>query len=362
MSIIVSDLVEMQGWSQRSATFEFELLNQDLDLLGLMEINADAPPTIDNNSNRTVKRKLSGLNYHRNQAKEINMLSDRVKAWMVFSDGQRFPLGVFMFADPSTARMTGGDQVDVTLVDQGLMLDQATETTFSLAPGSKVIDALNERFNHRLIRNASIEASATRTKGDEWAVWPAGTSDMDIINDLCAMAGFYSAYFDNSGIPICRSVPNLENLEPLLSYETNTNVYADSIIETNDLLTAPNRYIVVNNGMTDMPVSGFWDIPDTAPHSIVNRRMVVTKVIDSQAVADDAEATNMARAAGLSDTDTYEKANFTAAINPRHDTFDIVGWDGKKYHEQSWSLTCRDGAGQRHELRRVYTEITESVQ
>jgi hypothetical protein len=82
--------------------------------------------------------------------------------------------------------------------------------------------------------------------------------------------------------------------------------------------------------------------------------MVVTKVIDSQGVQDEAQATAMAQSIGESDTCTYEHATFDTAINPVHDTFDIVAWDDKKYHEQNWSFTCFEGSDMRHDLRRCY--------
>lgn len=348
----------MEGISQRSSTFVFELLDLNLDRIGTLDIALDKPPEIENNSNRSIKRTLSNVNMPRHQVRDVNMLSDRVRVSMILASGGQFPLGVFMFADASVQKSTGGDWVEATLADQGLMLDQGTAVCIMFPPGTLISQAIQERLNERLIHSVAIDQSSVTTKGDEWTVWPVGTSDLDILNDLCKMAGFYSIYFDNSGTAVARTIPDLAAVEPRFTYGPGTNVFNDTIVETTDLLSAPNRYIVVNNGMTETPISGMWDVPDSAPHSIKNRGMIVTKVIDSQAVSDTGQATAMARAIGQADTETYEFATFAAAINPLHDTFDVVLWNNKKYHEQSWSMMCLDGSDHKHELRRVYSEVT----
>jgi len=346
------DYSTMKGTAQRSSTFLFEVMTMDLLPIGILDVNLDRPPVLNNNINRTIKRSISNLTFPMHQAVDVDMLMDHIRVSMIHSDGV-FPIGVFMFADPSVARSTGGDWVDATLVDQGLMLDQAIEVGFAMAPGSLITPAIEERLMSRMIHDFEVEASG-RTTGSDWISWPIGTTDLTIINDLCALLGFYSVYFDNAGKGIARSVPNLAVTDPDFIYGLGTSVITDSIIESNDLLSAPNRYIVVNNGMSDAPVSGFWDVPDSAPHSFANRGMHVARVIDSQSVSDNEQAAAMAQALGQSDTSTYEWASFNTAINPLHDTFNVVQWDGKKYHEQEWSFTLQDGADQRHGLRRVY--------
>ncbi len=66
-------------------------------------------------------------------------------------------------------------------------------------------------------------------------------------------------------------------------------------------------------------------------------------------------ATEAARVIGLQDADTYQWASFAAAPDPRHDTFNVVRWQGALWREQAWSLPLVAGAEHRHELRRSYT-------
>lgn len=346
------DWASLRGIGTRRSTFKFILLDKDLNTLGELDVDQDSPPSIENNINRSVKRTVSGLVFPVDQAQDVNLLSDRLRIEMHLPDGP-YPLGVFMWADPSTRRSTAGNWIEASLVDQALVLDQPIGRPYALPPGSIIATAIKERIQQRGLSEFDVQHTGTYT-GSEWSVWPTGTTSLEIINDLAAQAGCYSIYFDNNGKAIVKSVPDMAASTPDITYDVGTSVFAETIVESNDLLTAPNRYIVINNGMTNTPIHGKWDIPDSAPHSIENRGFVVAKVYDDQTVADNASAKRMAQAIGESDTSTYEWATFETAINPRHDTFDIVEWENRKYHEQSWGFILHEGSPMRHELRRVF--------
>ena len=61
-----------------------------------------------------------------------------------------------------------------------------------------------------------------------------------------------------------------------------------------------------------------------------------------------------ARAAAAQDAGGYQWVSFSAAPDPRHDTFDAVQYLGDIYREQGWSLQVLEGGEHRHDLRRVY--------
>jgi hypothetical protein len=246
-----------------------------------------------------------------------------------------------------------------TLLDQAMILDQPVNRAFGFKPGTLISDAIASILAGGGITLFEIEPSSSKVRGTEWVTWPPGTKRLEIINDLCQLGSYYSLFFDNFGIAQVIKVPDLATTEATLTYgslEGEQRVFLESIVETDDLLTAPNRYIVVNSSLTDEVVIGTYDVPETAPHSFANRGFIVASVHDIQGVDSNEEAKAVAKATGQADYSTFSWVTFDAAPDPRHDTFDIVSWETVNYREQSWTLTLSAAGPHRHELRRIYDD------
>lgn len=226
-----------------------------------------------------------------------------------------------------------------------------------MPPGANVGAAIELWLEMNDIPVYEVEATSYTIRGSEWLVWPAGTSGIDPLYDLCDLAGFYSAYFNNEGTGVARSVEDLEAVDPLYTYGEG-DIHVDALTRTNDLLDAPNRYIVISNS-ADYPIDGYWDVPASAPHSIQNRGgRVISKTYDVQGVESQAQATRIAKAKGQSDASTYEWVDFSMEPDPRLDTFDIIGIEteeGDSYHVQSTGQSGKDGVMDM-EVRRIYRD------
>lgn len=352
--------------SQFILTFRFELLDIAHNVIGHLNVISNSPPSISNNINRTVKRQLSGLVLPVSDTAAINTLTDRVRPWAVFGDGTQLPCGIFLFADASRSRRTYGSTQFTTpgsglsmsgsMLDQLCTIDQATSVGTAYPPGTLISAALEEQMQRSSALEWHIDPSTAKIRGTEWFTKPAGTSLLEVINDLAQLGSYYTLFFDNTGIGQILQVPDLSASDVDFAYSEGSTVYADTIVESDDLLQAPNRYIVINNSVTDEPVSGRWDIPATSPNSIANRGFIVAKVIDMQGVESNEDAVAAAKAFGQADFSTYSWATFDTVINPEHDTFNMVGWRGTKYREQSWNFPCIHDGHHEHELRRVYSE------
>lgn len=357
----VTDLITLNGYSQTGISYDFDLLDKDLYYLGKLEVSAGSTVTIENNINRTIKRQMDGIEILPNILTDINTLSDRVRPYMRLQDGTRWPLGVFVFSDASYARLSRDSGTrHLTMLDLGAIIDQGVERTYSFLPGRPIEDCIHTLLQASPITEYVVEGSGSSIGGEEGVTWPAGTELLSIINDLCGMGSYYSLYFDNNGVGQVKLVPDLGSEEAVLRYGSvpgEQRVKRETIIETDDLLAAPNRYIVTNTSFNDIPIVGYWDIPSPAPHSIANRGYVVSVTKDVQGLESVDQAMNAAKAYGQSDYNTYQWATFDAAPDPRHDTFDIVSWEGVNYREQSWRLAMEPDASHTHELRRIYTEI-----
>lgn len=367
----MTDLLTLDGWGQRAESFAFDLLDKQNSFLGELSVDADSPPSITNNINRSVKRAMNGLVLPPSVTADINTLTNRVKPHMVMQDGTRYPLGVFLFADASRRLQMSGS-VDLSFVGdayttEGSMLDllatidQGSRGVNFYGPGHSIFDALVQQLDAAGV--IEYEIDATDAQIGDWVVWKPNTNRLKVINELCAMAGFYSLYFDNDGVAQARTVPSMSAVEPTLTYDAGRNVIAGSIVETDDQLDSPNTYLVVNSGFTEAAIWGEWQVPSDAPHSYANRGFYVVKEYDVQGVESNAQARQTAKARGQADYATYRWVNFRSAIDPRHDTFDIVGWKGEKYREQGWTIPLRAGAEMSHELRRVWSDdIAEIVE
>lgn len=369
-TVLVPDLLSMTGIGQRSETFRFDLLDQHNSYVGILDVEADTAPTISNNINRRVKRSLTNLVLPPSVTREIDTLSNRVRPWMVLQDGTEYPLGVFLFADASRTEAAYSSVAFVrdpavdedpighvttgSLLDQLSTLDQGSRGVSSYPRGTRVVDALTLELAKANVDDVEIDDSdATLAQA---AVWKPNANRLDILNDLCKLGGFYSPFFDNMGTCRIVEVPALDAVEPLFVYDIGTSVYRDTIVETDDLLKAPNSYVVVNSSITTSPIFGEWKVPSSAPNSYARRGFWVVSEHDVQTVSSNAQAARTAQAIGQADYATYRWVNLEAVTNPLHDTFDVVGWKGDKYREQGWEIVCSAGAHHKHEWRRIWSD------
>jgi len=362
---MTADLLTLDGIGQRAASFRFALLDKQNSLLApSIDVEAGSAPSISNNINRTVKRSMSNFKLPPSVTADVNTLTMRVQPWMRFQDGTEYPCGVFLFGDAVRQLVLSGSVqlADVgeawwttaTMLDQTVTVNQGSRGINFYGPGASIYDAFVQQLDAANIYERYIDV--TDAVFSDWVVWKPNTSRLKVINDLAAMAGFYSLYFDNAGVAQLRKVPAMEAVEPDFVYAAGLNVYADTITESDDLLGAYNDYVVINTGFTGPPIWGEWKVPASAPHSFDERGFYVVKEIDQQGVTSSSQARVAAKAAGQADYSAYRWANFSTAINPLHDTFNIVEWRGDKWREQGWDFVCREGAPHKHELRRVWSD------
>lgn len=363
---VLDDIRELNGWSQRSGTVRFDLLDKTNSFLDVLDIDKASIPTIENNINRSPKRQMNGLKLPPSTTAEVNTLAERVRPVWIYQTGDTQNLGIFLFADASRHRafygssqfVTSGNAVSSTtvMVDQLMNLDFASGGVTMYRPGTRIADALTEQLEVGGVIDFEVEESNAKITGSAWMVWHPNITRLQIINDLCQAGGYYTLYFDNDGVGRCALVPDLEASNPDFRYSSNGMVKRDSIVESDDLLDAPNRYLVINSSLTDGAVWGYWDVPPSAPHSFENTGRRRVKQVDMQGPETMDDATAAAKAYGQADFSTYRWVNFLTAPNPSHDTNNIIEWQTDKYREQSWRLPLLDGSDQQHELRRIWTQ------
>lgn len=356
LSIPRDPILDLDPWvGQRQASFRFKRSNGITgELLG--EITPLRDANLSHDTTRIIKRQLT-LSLGVADTSVLNVVSDRITVFMVFPDGTEFPLGRYMFTDASRqvfssgvdSEHTAGGLANVTLNDEMFMIDQ--QITKGINVSGNTIQAAIVSVLSDFDITLDVEASPY----DSVDSWSVGASRGSVIEALSVSGDYFSPWFGNDGkIHFVRTFNPSARL-PDFDFDEGHRVIRDAILETDDLLTAPNRFIVVSNSGMDLntAIVGMADVPASAPHSISNRGFVIPIVQDLQ-LSNQSQATAVAQ--GLARRQTiFERVGLTTAPDPRHDSYNVIRWQGDNWLELGWSMNLTEGATMTHSLRKAYT-------
>lgn len=347
------DLLDLPGHvGQRSASFRFDLIDGRTGVRrGQLTPLRDTSPSLSHDSTSTIPRRLSGVTLGVADAARVNQLTDRIAPWMVLGDRAAYPLGRYMVADSADLVTSAGSTAPLTLLDEMFVVDQELDVGFD-ADGQLVDQAVVRLVDGLPIGEVWVDA----TEFTSVAAWSPGTSRANALRDLAASGGYFMPWFNHQGRLRLRRAFDPAHQAVTIDLDASRRVIRGSISRVNDLLTAPNRFVVVSNdpGSDAEPVVGVYDVPASAPHSIAQRGFVLPKTVDVQ-VRSQAQATVYARTLGLQQT-VYESVELSTPVDPRHDAYEVVRWDGVRWLEVAWTMPLVPGGAMRHTLRRAYPE------
>lgn len=354
MAYVYNALLDLDTTDTRGESFRFDLTDITGAVIG--ELHPATGCKIANSTSQQIKRKLSSFKITPDEYAYVNPLTDRVRPYMVLSDGTEWPMGVFMFADVSTVRYSYGLEMQCSLVDQGLILCQKISTNVAFDAGTTATEAIISVMEMAGFYDAVV-AESTFTFGSPIA-YPAGksgTTYAKILDDITKKAGYYSPYFDNEGVPtVSMANTSISSTWADLVYEDGGRIASGSMTESNDMLTAPNSFLVIDTSATTGDVSYSFAIPADAPHSYENRGFWITETIEVPGVGNVEQAAAVASAYFAMTTQSYETVKFSSPTDPRHDTFDVIKYRGNTYLETEWSISCEVGLPMTHTAVRSY--------
>lgn len=351
-SVSADDLLDLNNVNGRAEGMRFDLLDPSGEILGA--IHPVQVVTITNDTGGIIKRTISGLELIPSEAADVNPLRHRVRPYWILSDGTEYPMGLFKFVQPNFLRFSYGSHLRGSMCDLGVMLEQPTVNTLSFPVGYRVVDAIRDTIVLAGITDYAIPSSPLTLAAPK--VWPAGDSTTygKIVAELCVMGLFYDGYFDNNGRYQIRASLDPDVNETTLRYLSGGRLVSESMIESNNLMEAPNRYVVLDSAITESPITGVYDIPDSAPQSFANTGLRIPRFVDIPGIGTGVNAIAAARSAYLQDVKAYETVTFAGPPDPRHDTWDLVNYLGTNYLELGWSLKCEPGGEMAHTVRRVF--------
>lgn len=370
----------------RACTWKFTLEDFTGEQLGEIKPLRNTTPTLSHDTSRSVKRTLN-LTLSPEYAEQFNEIRHRIRVYMVLADGREFPLGRYMAATIARMPTTAGSFAAPALVDEMFIVAQPTLASFGVALSQQsystdgvgrgsVYQAILRFLDQYLLFNPQTEwgspnpfitDSRVNPRGREVNVeftdftsaasWQSGTAGTSVLADMAVNGDYHSPWMSNDGSLRMIRTFDITNVAPALDFDEQDTVYRDSITRTNDLLNAPNRIVVASNaGAGDSsaaPVVGTFDVPNSAPHSVQNRGFVIADVINMQ-VATRAQANAIARNIAINQR-IAERVELSTPPDPRHDSYDVVRWDGELWLETSWSMALVEGGAMRHVMQRIYT-------
>lgn len=350
---ITADLASLHGIGLRATSYRFDLLDNDEAVIGALHPVRDEglTPVITHDRSRLIMRDMTNLNLAPDETAHVNPLSDRVRPWMLLEDGSEHPLGVFIFAEASAPHYSYGRTLSSSLVDKSIILDQPLDHSVSVSAGWYVRPIILALFAEVDV-DVAVDSSGVTFGGP--MSWAAGTSRMQVIVDLCTVAGYMPPFFHHTGVCHVHQFIDPDDHDVDVSYGEGHNIYAASPVETNDLLRTPNRVVMVGNDANNTPVVGSYDVPAGSPFSFEVRGFRVVEVIQQQGLESNATAAAAARTYALT-RHVFEHVSFSGPPDPRHDGHTVVDYLGEHWLESQWSLPLTAHGPMTHTLQKVYS-------
>jgi|SRR5262245_16767654 len=341
--------LDLDPWiGQRADSFRFDLVDG---ITGgvIQTLNPIRTATLSHDSLATIKRRLLlGLGAD-DSAAIGDAISSRIDVTMVLGNGATYPLGRYTFTDNQRQRFTSGNLGAVALTDEMFILDQPIEA--GIDGLNKVVSALIQEVLEDFSFPIQLDSSPFLSTES----WGIGINRGQVLEALAVSGDYFSPWFGND-----KAIHFLRTFDPATAipdfdFDRGNKVIRAPINETDDLLTAPNRFIVVSNAPTDTgtPVIGIADVPPNAPHSIQNRGFVIPTVFDLQ-LSDVTQAQRVAEGFVRRNT-VLETTTLSTALDPRHDSYNVIRWDGAQWLEVGWSMDLVAGGTMTHTLRKAYT-------
>ena len=379
---LLPDLDMLSYVGQRTATYRFELSDIYTGYRRVVHPFMSPPPTLSHDVSRTITRRLDNFILDEEESQLIDVISSRIEPFMVIN-GVDYPIGRYMYNNEihvkvrdvqethSHARLITdtshrhdvshrhGEISSGSLYDEGFIVDQRIADSFSqrasISAGSGSVVAPRIQFViAALLTGLPIEFKIAPTPFFTDSGWPAGTSRGFMIEQLAVDGDYFSPWFGNDGeMHFIRSFdPATANAT--FDLDSGYRVLQDRIYRTNDLIDAPNTFVVISNGATaqSTEITGRYDVPTSAPHSVENRGFVIPFIENRQVeTAEQAKAvaTNIGQRATI-----FERVEFYTAPDPRHDSYDVLRWQGENWLELAWALPLVEGAAMQHVARKAY--------
>jgi len=265
--------------SHRDERFRFEVLDKNDVLKGALDgvVGGELSWSIYN----TIRS--GGSIQLVDRAQDIDWYSDRIRVFYGFYDlnGQfyEWPLGVFLPATPMTETDGVSRKRKVDLFDKLLVLDQdMLEESYTIDADVVVTDAVRDIIEEAGESAVAITASLETLSTPK--TWPAGTTKLQMINDLLASINYFSLEANGAGAYVASpySAPAYRPLAWTFR-EGEAAVHLPDMSHELDLFSIPNKVVLATEDADEEPLIGIaMNIDPTSRLSYQGRGRWITYV------------------------------------------------------------------------------------
>lgn len=338
---------------QRSTSWRFDLVDAVTGYRRPIYPIISGNAGIRHDTRQTIKRTISGVTLSPADTALFSSISSRLEPFFLVGD-EEFQVGRYVPSDWARFPLSSGTMSSASFYDEGFIVDQQITNAFgAVTESGEIVSSMLQRF----LKSYPIEYFLEAVHPDYVSLssWSAGTRGGFILDQLALEGDYQSPWFDNRSVLQIRRAIDPNHEIPTFDFDAG-QVSSASIVESDNLIQAPNRYVVVGNGAESLGKSivGVADVASSAPHSIANRGFIVPEVLNRQVTSSEqaaAIASNLARNQNL-----VEQVELDTPPDPRHDGYDIVLWRGQRWVEMAWTLPFSQTASMSHTLRRVYDD------
>lgn len=341
--------LDLPAWrGQRVERFTWNWINGVTGAIkGKIHPSRSDAPSITHDTSQSIKRQLT-INLDSIDTSQIDVITDRILPFVTIGDDPPWPLGRYMFTGETDALTTRGDRGSFTLMDEGFAIDQQLSDPYSS------IDTVNLAVIRLVTQVPFIKTQTEPTEFDATGAFAPGSTRGQALTQYTTQGDYFPYWMDNDGFFRMIRTRDPAREIPDFDYDTNHVIKRDSVSHTSDLINAPNRFIVIGNSSAaaSSALVGRYDVPPSAPHSIVNRGFVIPNVVNAQ-VNSQAQVSAMARNLGIRQT-IFERVTFDTVIDPRRDSYNITRFEGANWLELAWRMTCMPGGSVQVTMRKSY--------
>ncbi|MBV7412287.1 hypothetical protein KRX56_06040 [Dermabacteraceae bacterium TAE3-ERU27] len=277
-------------------------------------------------------------------AEELPWMDHRVQPW-VSVNGQEWPLGVFVFASPKETHQDGAVKYEVELLGKLAVVDgNNLPYTFTAPKDVLVTDVITQALNAGGVYSLEITPSPLRTSNV--MVWEAGTSLLNIVNDLLASINYFS--LDVDGYGVFKAAPYRPPAQRSIAWDFQpgaASIHSPQWGVDRDIAAVPNRAVLVSQGGGEEPaLVGVAENHDVAsPFSFEARGRWITLHESGVEAADQATITALAERRLLAASSPSATLDVQHAVVPVG-LNDVVRFRDRSAVVEKFSLQTHPGA------------------
>lgn len=236
--------------THRQESWHLDLLNLKDTSLGVLDGVTEGSFTF--NSNATI-RGGGSINY---AGPAVDWLRHRIQPWYSLTAGgqsMEWPIGIFIPASPSTQYGIAGRAGSIELYDKTHILDQdRVEKTFVASAGTTATTLVRSIITGAGEKKIALtDSTATLRKA---IAWEAGTSKLQIVNDLLDSINYFSIWCDGYGA--FRADPYDSPASRMNQFgfvDDSKGIYLPDFTHTADAFDVPNKVLCIAQGDGDSP-------------------------------------------------------------------------------------------------------------